>query len=476
MPFYVYYLVIMLVISALPFILNLKMVWMSFLFGALFFLIIYRSNKSDTKLRNDNKAQLLLASLILIFPLIVSILTFVEYESIYDNIIPGILVMDISLIFFQYFIIMPFSIVSPKNVIEDTSYNPMISIIVPAYNEEKWIKRTIESLLEIDYINKEIIVIDDGSVDKTLLIASSFVKNNSPIKVFKKSNGGKASAINYGLIVASGEIIAITDADGLISRNALKEIAPLFKDPLVVGVAGNIRVINKSNILTYCQALEYAIGINLYRTATASFGTIEVLPGPLSAFRRTAMEMVGRFDSDTVVEDSDFTKKLLKTGNILQSTPDAYAYTEVPTNIRDFIKQRTRWYRGNIQTFLKHKDIRDFSSNIFNSAVLMPISFLQIFIQPLLGLISIVSYIYSIYTGNYVLIQNTIIVFIVMQLLITLIAIEKGGEDFRLFLYSPFMLIGYKHLIDLIKVKCIIQHFTNRTVKWNKLERQGPDF
>jgi cellulose synthase/poly-beta-1,6-N-acetylglucosamine synthase-like glycosyltransferase len=278
------------------------------------------------------------------------------------------------------------------------------------------------------------------------------------------------------LLIASGEIIVITDADGLISRNSLKEIVNLFQDPSVVGVAGNIRVINKSNILTNCQALEYSVGINLFRAATASFGTVEVLPGPLSAFRRSAIEMVGRFDSDTVVEDADFTKKLLKTGNVLQCTPNSYAYTEAPSNLRDFIRQRTRWYRGNIQTFLKHLDPRDFSANIFNASILLPLSFLQIFIQPWLGVFSLISFIYSIYTGNFIAIEKIFFIFIVMQFLMSSIAIRKGGEDHRLILYSPFLLFGYKHLIDIIKIKCLIQHFTNRSAKWNKLDRKGPDF
>jgi cellulose synthase/poly-beta-1,6-N-acetylglucosamine synthase-like glycosyltransferase len=318
-------------------------------------------------------------------------------------------------------------------------------------------------------------VVDDGSTDNTNFIASLMQKKFSNIKVFKKKNGGKASAINFGLLVSSGDIVVITDADGLISRDSLREIVGFFQDHTVVGVAGNIRVINKNNILTHCQAIEYSVGINLHRAATASFGVVEVLPGPLSAFRRAAIDRVGRFDSDTIVEDADFTKKLLKTGNVLQCTSKAFAYTEAPTKLRDFIKQRTRWYRGNIQTFLKHKDITDFSGNIFLSSVLYPLTFLQIFVQPWLGPLALVSFIHSVYTGNFSHIQNTFIIFIVIQVVISLIAIKKGDEELRLVLYSPFLIFGYKHLIDLIKIKCIIQQFTRKPAEWNKLERRGPE-
>lgn len=465
-----------LTLSLITYYIKLKTVWLSFFFGVLFFLFILKIKNNKKILQNNNKVQLIIASIITLFPFIISLLTFIEYGTLYNNFIPGILVMDMTLTFYQYFMTMPFSFFDSSKSSEQNIVYPLVSIIVPAYNEEKWIKKTLESLIEVDYSNKEIIVIDDGSIDKTHLIASNMMKKNKNIKVYKKNNGGKASAINYGLLVASGSIIVITDADGLISRNSLKDIVGYFQDPSVVGVAGNIKVINKNTILSNCQAIEYVVGINLYRAATASFGVIEVLPGPLSAFRRSAIEKVGRFDSDTIVEDADFTKKLQKTGNILQSTSEAYAFTEVPNNLHDFIKQRTRWYRGNIQTFLKHKDVRDFSANTFYSTILVPINFLQIFIQPFLGLISAISLLYMIFSGNFISIQRTFVLFLIMQVIISMTAINKGGEDVKLLLYSPFLIIGYKHLIDLIKVKCIINHMFDHPARWNKLERTGPNF
>ena len=466
----------MIIVSLLPFLIELKTVWLSFFFGVALFLFIYKTKNGHDKVKNNNRIQQLIAGIIIFFPFIVSLLTFIEYGSIYTNFIPGILVMDTALIFFQYFLVIPFSFISAPSSQKNNPENPLVSILVPAFNEEKWIKKTLESIIEVEYPNKEIIVIDDGSTDNTFLISSNLAKKSKNIKVFKKKNGGKASAINYGLLIASGEIIVITDADGLVSRNSLREIVNLFQNPSVVGVAGNIRVINKSNILTNCQALEYSLGINLYRAATASFGIVEVLPGPLSSFRRSAIEMVGRFDSDTIVEDADFTKKLLKTGSILQATANSYAYTEAPSNLQDFVKQRTRWYRGNIQTFLKHRDLRDFSSNIFNASILMPLSFLQIFVQPWLGVFSLISLIYSIYSGSYVFVERIFFIFIVMQFLISFIAISKGGEDYKLLIYSPFLIFGYKHIIDIIKIKCLIQHFTKGSAKWDKVERKGPDF
>jgi cellulose synthase/poly-beta-1,6-N-acetylglucosamine synthase-like glycosyltransferase len=268
--------------------------------------------------------------------------------------------------------------------------------------------------------------------------------------------------------------VVITDADGLVSRESLKEMTLFFRDPKVVGVAGNIRVINKSNILTYCQAVEYAVGINLHRAATASFGVVEVLPGPLSAFRRRAINKVGKFDSDTLVEDADFTKKLLKTGNVLQCTSRAFAYTEAPSTLKGFIKQRTRWYRGNIQTFLKHKDIRDYLGNLFLSSILYPWTFLQIFVQPWLGPVALLSFFISLYYGIFEEIQSIFLIFLFMQFIISIVSVKKGDEDPKLIFFSPFLIFGYKHLIDLIKIRCIIEQIVRRQTRWDKLDRAGP--
>src|SRR2546428_517778 len=142
---------------------------------------------------------------------------------------------------------------------------PSLSVLVPAYNEEKVIARTIEGLLETEYPKKEIIVIDDGSKDKTLEIASSY---KSKVKVLHKENGGKASALNYGIAFAGGDIVVIVDADTIVGRQALKQVVKGFgRDEKVAAVAGNIKVRNRKNWITWCQALEYVAGIEIIRRA-----------------------------------------------------------------------------------------------------------------------------------------------------------------------------------------------------------------
>jgi cellulose synthase/poly-beta-1,6-N-acetylglucosamine synthase-like glycosyltransferase len=162
---------------------------LSYFFSAIVSIFIYISRRGNYFSAKNKRLQVIIASVILAFPFIVSILTFIEYKSIHQSIIPGLLVMDMSLIFFQYFMILPFSLVDPVINREPIIIPPLISVIVPAFNEEKWIKQTLESLLEVDYENKEIVVVDDGSTDSTYYIASMMGKNHQDIRVFRKANG-----------------------------------------------------------------------------------------------------------------------------------------------------------------------------------------------------------------------------------------------------------------------------------------------
>jgi cellulose synthase/poly-beta-1,6-N-acetylglucosamine synthase-like glycosyltransferase len=232
-----------------------------------------------------------------------------------------------------------------------------VSIIVPAHNEEYNMRSILTSLLEIDYQNKEVIVVDDGSTDRTYSIASEY-KRCFPIgrfSVIRKQNGGKSSALNYGIRFAKGDIIVVIDADSVVERNTIKEILREFQDSRVVGVAGDCVVSNRVNFLSKCQALEYVISINVFRRAFGALGLVLIVPGPLGAFRRKAMIERGLYDKDTRTEDFDITLKLLKTGGIV-SEINSRSYTPVPTTFRDLYRQKNRWNRGAFQTLRRLRE------------------------------------------------------------------------------------------------------------------------
>ncbi|NHK30566.1 MAG: glycosyltransferase family 2 protein, partial [Asgard group archaeon] len=252
-----------------------------------------------------------------------------------------------------------------------TDYSPLVSLIVPAYNEAKVIEKTINSLLQLSYKTKEIIIVDDGSTDDTLKIAKKIARK-APIKVISKRNGGKWSALNKGIEKAKGEIIVCIDADTILVKNAIEELIPYFTDKEIAAVSGNIKVGNRRKILTKLQAYEYVLDINLLRRSESVLGKITVVPGPLGAFRKSVLEEVGMYSSDTFAEDADLTMTILKAGYKIKYEMKALGYTETPNTLLDLGKQRYRWYRGQIQVLKKHRKTILLMPRIFFKEVILP--------------------------------------------------------------------------------------------------------
>lgn len=233
---------------------------------------------------------------------------------------------------------------------------PFVSIIVPAYNEELVIKNTINSLLASDYENYEIIVVDDGSVDKTSEIIRDSFSDNERVRLFSAAAGGKAAALNVGLRYAKGEIVIALDADTLFAPQTVGALAHRFADPKMGAVAGNAKVGNRINIVTRWQALEYITSQNMDRRAFASLNCITVVPGAVGAWRRELIEQAGGFQSDTLAEDQDLTLNIRRMGHNIGYEEDAIAWTEAPDGLRALARQRFRWAFGTLQCMHKHID------------------------------------------------------------------------------------------------------------------------
>jgi cellulose synthase/poly-beta-1,6-N-acetylglucosamine synthase-like glycosyltransferase len=295
---------------------------------------------------------------LVITPLASSLFILVEEFNVLGEWYKPIMLSSFSIVYLTNFMAVPLAVASKhreKQITASMPYIVPLTVIIPAYNEEKWIGHCIEAVLEADYPSKEVIVVDDGSTDNTYEVASRYASRG--VTVLRKPNGGKASALNYGLLFATGEVVVCIDADSIIGRETLKNIVKPFMDPHVVGVAGNVKVVNQVNWLTKNQALEYLTQLNIIRRATSFFGAVQVMPGPLAAFRRQQAIQVGRYDRETLTEDFDITVKLQKAGGVIQAPSNAYAYTEAPSKLSSLYRQRLRWYRGNTQVLLRHKDV-----------------------------------------------------------------------------------------------------------------------
>lgn len=234
------------------------------------FLVIYQlldvKRWSKSKFRHGKHLPGIFSILLLTLPFVFGGVLAYEGYTLWESAYRAVILWGFTITFWSVMLMVPLALYS-KNKEEQLlppMRHPMISIIIPAYNEEKVIANTIESVLEIDYPKKEVIVVDDGSKDSTLQIAKRYERDN--VKVLHKENGGKATALNYGIAFAKGEIIAVLDADTVAGRSSLKEVAKVFEDDSnIAAVAGNIKVRNKVNWLTWCQALEYVAGLQIAR-------------------------------------------------------------------------------------------------------------------------------------------------------------------------------------------------------------------
>ncbi|MEM2095995.1 MAG: glycosyltransferase family 2 protein [Candidatus Caldarchaeum sp.] len=416
-----------------------------------------------------------LAFLIVLVPLFSSAFIFVEESVRSLDWYRPIMLSSFTILFFINLMALPLALLTKRREESNQDRQPFlipISVIVPAYNEEKWIGSCIEAILESDYPSKEVIVVDDGSTDRTYEIASRY--RDRGVTVLRKPNGGKASALNYGMLFASGSVIVSVDADTIINREALKYLIKSFEDPKVVGVAGNVRVVNRVNWLTKNQALEYITQINIVRRATSFFGVVQVMPGPLAAFRRSYAESVGKYDKATITEDFDITVKLLKTGGVIQSHSKAFAYTEAPSKLSGLYKQRLRWYRGNTQVLLRHRDALRNPKYGHLNLLIFPLLVIQQIIAPTLGVLAIPAAALVIMAGGLGYVLLLLAVFILLQSILSFMALDIEDDDVRQAVYAAFAVVGYKQILDIIALKSVIDVMVlRRKPKWTSAQKDG---
>jgi cellulose synthase/poly-beta-1,6-N-acetylglucosamine synthase-like glycosyltransferase/spore germination protein YaaH/peptidoglycan/xylan/chitin deacetylase (PgdA/CDA1 family) len=244
---------------------------------------------------------------------------------------------------------------------EIDSYKPKVVVLIPAYNEEKVIERTVRAALNSNYRNLRVIVIDDGSKDGTLDVARRVFAAEAAsgkVLILGKENSGKAEALNYGIEhIDAAEIFVGIDADTIIAPDAISRLVPHFLNPKVGAIAGNAKVGNRVNLWTRWQALEYITSQNFERRALDVLGAVSVVPGAIGAWRVSAVREAGGFHTDTVAEDADLTMALLRRGYRVEYEDMALAYTEAPTNANGLMRQRFRWSFGILQAVYKHRSV-----------------------------------------------------------------------------------------------------------------------
>lgn len=241
----------------------------------------------------------------------------------------------------------------------DKDYTPLVSIVIAAYNEEKVIMRTLTSVEQSLYKNIEVIVVDDGSKDRTSEFTRSYIQNSytKNITLVRQDNGGKARALNNAIKnYANGELVMCLDADSILEKHAISNVVSYFTNPQVASVAANVRIMDSKTILGKIQYIEYLMGHRLKKAYTI-LNNEYIVGGIGSTFRRSVMEKVNFYDTDSITEDIALTMKIVNQGNKVHKVifaEDVICYTEAVLSLHDLYRQRYRWKYGRFQTLYKN--------------------------------------------------------------------------------------------------------------------------
>jgi cellulose synthase/poly-beta-1,6-N-acetylglucosamine synthase-like glycosyltransferase/peptidoglycan/xylan/chitin deacetylase (PgdA/CDA1 family) len=363
-----------------------------------------------------------------------------------------------------------------------------VSVIIPAYNEEKVVLRTVRQILTSTYPDLKIIVVDDGSQDNTFGVLNDTYGSEPRLTLMRVPNGGKANALNAGLAKAPGEIIVALDADTQFNPDTIARLVRWFDDPKLGAVAGNAKVGNRVNMITRWQALEYIVSQNLERRALAALGTLTVIPGAVGAWRKAALAELGGFTSDTVAEDQDLTISLQKAGWRVMFDNSAIAWTEAPATFRGLARQRFRWAYGTLQCLWKYRAMTFNPRYGMLGAVALPqvwmFQILLTALAPLADLMLLWQLVwqYLAYVQHGAEYDNTdlvtvgiyYVVFVFVDLLAALFAFGmERRENWSLMLWLPFQRFGYRQLMYYVVVRSLATALRGPSVGWSKLERTG---
>ena len=351
--------------------------------------------------------------------------------------------------------------------------NSKISLLIPAYNEEANIRNALQTAIESSYSNKEIIVIDDGSTDNTYKIAYEFAQKKL-IKLIRReqSSGSKAGALNYGAAYATGDIIISVDADTLIERKALDEIAKYFEDKKIMAVSGNVRILSGDggvqNLLTKLQAYEYLISMEMGRRYNAILNSLLIISGAFGSFRKELFSGVGMYDKDTLTEDFDLTVKVRKSGAKLEFATESIGWTFCPNNWKTWRRQRIRWTQGQLRTLLKHKDITWTSGYRF----VLIMSVYDMWFMDIVLLVARfvwIPFLVLYFTTTWFYMMTFIfIIYMISEAFVIVSAgiLSPRKEDLRYVYLAPIMVFFYRPLYVIIRFVAYLEYFFGRNVKW----------
>lgn len=361
--------------------------------------------------------------------------------------------------------------------------DPLISILIPAYNEEKVIKRCLESLRKSSYKKLQVIVNNDASTDATAKIVRAYKARYPKINirlVNRRHNAGKASGLNYiAKNYASGDLVMTLDADSVLQKNALKNVIEYFDDPRVMGVAANVRIIEEFSALGLLQRFEHMIGYRSKKLYTLVNCEL-IIGGVASTYRRSILERVCYYDTDTVTEDIGLSVKIAALGNKtnrLVYAANVVAMTEGVQNFRALLNQRYRWKLGNLQNLIKYRRIlfavdRKYSKTL--TWYRMPMAYLgelMLLIEPII--LAYVVYLSIRYLNPALILSAYSAITIYLLLIIWPDEHMSARDKLKTSMYVPVMYFIF-YIMNLVQVISIFRCLRNKKGLLRISKPEGP--
>ena len=288
---------------------------------------------------------------------------------------------------------------------EASTFEPTVSILIPARNEERVIGRLLERITELTYPKDklQVIVIDDASSDKTGAIADDYKNKYSFIEVLHREKGGKgkAAACNEGFNKSNGEIVLCFDADYYPTKDIVEKLAGPFVDPKVGAVQGRVVVLNEpQNMVTRLVALERIGGYRVDQEARDKLKLIAQYGGTVGGLRSNLLKSLHGWDETMLAEDTDLTLSICLAGYKIRYNVDAECYEEAVDNWKAYRQQRYRWAKGHIQCFFKHSWNVLRSKNLNVKEKIDGLLLLNVYFIPILALFSMLTGLYLILSGS----------------------------------------------------------------------------
>lgn len=371
-----------------------------------------------------------------------------------------------------------------KKYFDDIYYNPLVSVMIPAWNEGIGIIYTIESILNSSYRNFEIVVINDGSTDDSDERIKKFLEqhknsnnNDITIQYYYQPNAGKGGALNRAISMAKGEIIMSVDADCIVDTEAIAEFVKIFKDQTVSAAVGNVKIGNKNNTVGIVQYLEFLFSF-YFKRVDALLGSIYIIGGAAGAFRKDVFEKLGGYCEGNITEDIELTVRIQDAGMKIEYANDAIIYTEGADDLDGLKKQRLRWKKGRFQTFYQYMHMFFSTKKHHNKALtwfIMPLAMFQE-VQLLLEIPFIIfMYVFSFVNSDFSSYLSGVMV-VGLMFMVQILFYEKNTRRMSFILLAPigwllFYVATYVEAWAL--VKSIESYLFKREVTWQKWERKG---